>query len=498
MASNLVEWTSTDLVSLGQELQTKIAKVREQFENRAAQARTEQDIERLRQRLDGLVDQIQDSYQDRMRTMSSSDAAFAEGRGIYNQNLSGLDMDLLVYKGDREALVGLLTDAEFSSTVNRLLGETEPHNARKQLLASGLKLTRGMAPKLYQVADHCRKALQLKSDVEVYVVQDAAFNAACFAPVAKKTLLFVTSALVERFSLRELAFVIGHEMGHYLFEHTRFPIDYILSHGEGYLSPLHAMKLFAWTRSAEVTADRAGLVCCRDFATAANTFFKLSSGITSAAVDFSLQEYLKQLKDIQQEIDKGEGDPRDWFSSHPFSPLRVKALEIFNRSQAYHSLIGKEGGFVSKKELEIQVASLMEIMEPDYLKGDTDIDKKAQHYVLNAGFLVAAANGTVERSELEALAGILGHSVRTEEILGMCEQPLEEVQNKVVELTEEINRLMAPARKLCLIRDMVVISYADGSVDEHEMKCLYWLCDGLEIDTSFVDHVLQSAQRGVD
>ena len=74
----------------------------------------------------------------------------------------------------------------------------------------------------------------------------------------------------------------------------------------------------------------------------------------------------------------------------------------------------------------------------------------------------------------------------------------QELQAKVVELTEEINRLMAPAHKLGLIRDMVVISYADGSVDEHEMKCLYWLCEGLEIDPSFVDHVLQSAQRGID
>ena len=38
----------------------------------------------------------------------------------------------------------------------------------------------------------------------------------------------------------------------------------------------------------EVTADRVGMLCCRDFSAAANTFFKLSSGITSSIFKFSL------------------------------------------------------------------------------------------------------------------------------------------------------------------------------------------------------------------
>lgn len=498
MSNQLVEWQSNDLVSLGQELQARIAKVKDQFEVRAQQARSEQEVERLRQRLDVLVGQIRDSFQQRVNVLSQSDAGIAEGRGLYDKSLAGVDMDLLVCEGDRRSLAALLADGEFSSTVNQLLAEYEPYNARKRLLGKALKLTRRMAPKLYKVTEYCRRVLKLQSNIEIYVYQDASFNAACYPPAKDKILLIMTSSMLEKFSLREIAFVVGHELGHYLFEHTRFPVDYILSHGEGYISPLHAMKLFAWMRYAEVTADRTGMVCCQDFKAATNAFFKLSSGITSNALEFSVEEYLGQLKDIQQEMLGGDTDPEDWFSTHPFNPLRVKGLEVFARSQPYFRLTGREGGAFTKDELEAQISKLMEIMEPVYLNGDTDVDKKAQSYMLNAGYLVAAANGVVERSELAALVDVVGRGVPTAEIAALQSVPLEQVQETVIGLSKELNHLVAPTQKLRILRDMVVISAADGEVDECELKCLYWLCNNLDIDPSFVDHVLEGAHRGMD
>ena len=62
------------------------------------------------------------------------------------------------------------------------------------------------------------------------------------------------------------------------------------------------MKLYAWIRNAEITADRVGMICCRKFDVAANTFFKLSSGITSSAFQFSVKDYLAQLEDIRYEV----------------------------------------------------------------------------------------------------------------------------------------------------------------------------------------------------
>ena len=495
-AASAIEWRATNLVALGEELQSKVARVSEQFDERARSARNPDEASRLRQRLGQLVESIQTSYRDRLEKMSENGSE--RDHSLYDHSLAGIDMDRLVYRGDRKALAELLADASFSSTVNRLLGELKPHNARKELLTRALKISRGMMPGLYQVTDGCAETLQLKVEIEIYVNQDSRFNAACYPPVKEKVLLVVTSSLLEKFSQDELAFVIGHELGHYLYEHTRFPVDYILENNGGSLSPLHAMKLYAWIRNAEITADRVGMICCRKFDVAANTFFKLSSGITSSAFQFSVKDYLAQLEDLRHEVAQQETDAQDWFSTHPFNPMRLKALEIFTRGKPYFELIGQPGDGLSAEKVAEEVSELMGIMEPTYLQDSTDTGDKAQHYLLSAGFLVAAANGVVERSEVDALAQILGPRVSPEEMREIFSRPVPEVTDEVKALAKDLSALLTGAQKLQLIQNMVVISYADGSVDEDEIECLVWLCNGLGVDPGFIQQVLNSAMRGVD
>jgi uncharacterized tellurite resistance protein B-like protein len=57
---------------------------------------------------------------------------------------------------------------------------------------------------------------------------------------------------------------------------------------------------------------------------------------------------------------------------------------------------------------------------------------------------------------------------------------------------------MTGVQKLNLIRDLIVISYADGNIDEAEINCLVWLCESLGVDPRFIEQVLSSAGRGVD
>jgi Zn-dependent protease with chaperone function/uncharacterized tellurite resistance protein B-like protein len=497
MTDTAIEWRATNLVALGEELRDKIARVTQQFEQRASTARNQDEASRLRTRLNQLVQSIQTSYRTQLSRLSEDETTRDET--LYDQTLAGIDMNRIVYRGDRRALAELLADAEFSSTVNRLLAELKPYNARKELLTKALKISRGMMPALYQVVDRCARTLDLKSEIEVYVNQDGHFNAACYPPTKDKVLLMLTSSLLEKFSGDELSFVVGHELGHYLFEHTRFPVDYILQNNGGQLAPVHAMKLYAWIRNAEITADRVGMICCRNFDVAANTFFKLSSGITSSVFQFSVKEYLAQLEDLRSEVASQESDPQDWFSSHPFNPMRLKALEVFTKGQPYHELIGTNGGgTLTADEVANQVSELMRIMEPTYLTDAGDAGDKARAYLLKAGFLVAAANGVIEKSEVQALASLAGPAVSPDEIREVFNQPVPVVREQVMELSKDIAHLMTGVQKLQLIRDMVIISFADGSIDKKEMDCLVWLCENLGVDPRFIQQILASARRGVD
>ena len=496
MTDTAIEWRATNLVALGEELRDKIARVTQQFEQRASTARGQDEMKRLRTRLSQIVQSIQTSYRTHLERMSENEQTRDET--LYDQTLAGIDMHRLVFRGDRRALAELLADAEFSSTVNRLLAELRPHNARKELLTKALKISRGVMPTVYQVVDHCARTLELTSDIEVYVNQDSHFNAACYPPAKDKVLLMLTSSLLEKFSIEELTFVIGHELGHYLFEHTRFPVNYILQNNGGRLAPLHSMKLYAWMRNAEITADRVGMVCCRNFDVAANTFFKLSSGITSSVFQFSVKEYLAQLDDFRSEVASQESDPQDWFSPHPFNPMRLKALEVFTKGQPYRELIGSDGGTLTADEVADQVTDLMSIMEPTYLTDTGDVGDKARAYLLKAKVLVAAANGVFERSEVEALESLVGPAVSLDEIREVFNQPVDVVREQVVELSKDIAYMMTGLQRLQLIRDIVVISYADGSIDQQEMDCLVWLCENVGVNPRFIQQILTSATRGVD
>ena len=178
--------------------------------------------------------------------------------------------------------------------------------------------------------------------------------------------------------------------------------------------------------------------------------------------------------------------------------MRLKALEVFTKGQPYRELIGSDGGTLTADEVANQVTDLMSIMEPTYLTDTGDVGDKARAYLLKAKFLVAAANGVFERSEVEALESLVGPAVSLDEIREVFNQPVDVVREQVVELSKDIAYMMTGLQRLQLIRDIVVISYADGSVDQQEMDCLIWLCENVGVNPRFIQQILTSAARGVD
>ena len=181
--------------------------------------------------------------------------------------------------------------------------------------------------------------------------------------------MIFSSSLLEEFNADELKFVMGHELGHHVYDHHAIPIGYLLR-GRERPDPKLALDLFAWSRYAEISADRAGAHCAQNIDAVARSLFKLSSGLTSRVVQFSLDDFVAQVDDMQIGDDEsGVGSSMsDWFSTHPFSPLRVKALKLFERSELYT----KQKGAISSSDMEVAVQSVPSLMEPSYLDAKTD------------------------------------------------------------------------------------------------------------------------------
>jgi tellurite resistance protein len=354
-----------------------------------------------------------------------------------------------------------------------------PTGIRRRLLATSVRLSRNMSPALHAMADECIDHLGVTIPLELFVYAGPQFNAACFKPEQDRLYVMFSSSLLEAFSDSELRFVLGHELGHHVYRHHDIPIGYLLR-GRQAPSPRLALDLFAWSRYAEISADRAGAHCADDFDSVARALFRLASGLRGDTIRFDLADFLRQLDDMQvADAQPGQGAPReDWFSTHPFSPLRVKALELF-----YGSTLARPDG-TPIDELEVGVQELMNLMEPAYLEGRTD-DAETMRRLLFAGAVaVARADGEIQEAEIAAFEEFFGE--------GSLSSALD-IDRLIEELPDRIERTVtkvSPSRRMQVLRDLCLIARSDGHTALRERQVLIDMADRLKVSRDFVTQQL--------
>ena len=278
-----------------------------------------------------------------------------------------------------------------------------PMSTRRHLLSTSVRLTKQMSPKIHAMAEECIERLGVELQLELYVYSSPEFNAACFKPEGKRLYVMFSSSLLEGFDEAELKYVMGHELGHHVYQHHDIPVGYLLN-GEQRPSPRMALELFAWSRYAEISADRAGAHCAQDFHSVASALFKLSSGLTGNLINFELSDFLAQIEDMQSvdSLSTKSSTKGDWFSTHPFSPLRVKALQYFHASELY-----RQSG-ISVNDLEVSVQQLMGLMEPSYIEGRTDLAEAMRRLLFAGAIAVASASAGISEKEIEVFESFFG------------------------------------------------------------------------------------------
>ena len=253
----------------------------------------------------------------------------------------------------------LLTHSEVKRVrdkIQRIEDKRDGPGTRRHLLATSVRLSRSMAGDLHKMADHCVERLAIDTPLELYAYASPQSNAACFRPEDGRVFIMFSSHLLENFDPAELMFVMGHELGHHVYQHHDIPIGYIVRGKPPPAADL-ALQLFTWSRYAEISADRAGAYCADDLHSVARALFKLASGITGERiVKFDMKAFMGQVDEmVAPDGRTGQDAPmQDWFSTHPFSPLRVKALKQFHESS-----LMQDDGF-DKTELERRVQARAE------------------------------------------------------------------------------------------------------------------------------------------
>ncbi len=252
--------------------------------------------------------------------------------------------------------------------------------------------------------------------------------------------------------------------------------------GKSRPNPRLALTLTGWSRYAEISADRAGAYCSNDLESVAHALFKLASGLSGRYANFSVaavpvQDHEMQLEDGQP----GQGAPiDDWFLTHPFSPLRVKALKLFHDSE-----LAFKGG-ISVNELDMAVEAVMSLMEPSYLEGKTDTAEAMRRLLFAAAIAVADVSCGISAEEVTVFEEFFGDAAFSDKL------DTDQLKSEVDDRVKQANALTSLPQRMQIVRDLCLVSRADGHSTGAERELLCDIASALDVPALFVEKNLEA------
>ncbi len=232
---------------------------------------------------------------------------------------------------------------------------------KNQILGSAVRVGPKQFPRVHELTKHCADTLGIVTPT-VYIVNQPTLNAMTYG-TDDDSFILVHSALVDHLSDAELLDVIGHECGHI---HNKHVV---------YLTTLHFLKqmttlftqwlvypatlaLSAWSRRAEITCDRAGMLCCKDLEVSTRSLAKLALGSLKLYEQLNLDEFVNQFEESRD----GPGRYMEVFSSHPWLPKRILSLRAFGESALYKKHAGLGDGGLSMEAVDEKVHDIIKVV----------------------------------------------------------------------------------------------------------------------------------------
>ena len=287
-----------------------------------------------------------------------------------------------------------MTPAEFTSQfrysedipTRKLLESNNKYEAFEA--HNSLLITETISPIIFSSLERASKNLLIDhKKINMYVYASGEINAKCYNGIDDGYVVLLSSGLVMLLEDNELDFVIGHELGHLLFGHTK----------EQQTNSAEGMKL---SRAKELSVDRLGLVASRDIDATLRAIIKTISGLSAKYINFNISEFINQLRKFDVDASSMLGQ-----TTHPSFLVRARALLLFETSDKYQNLFSGDG----KSILEVDKAIKREMDK--YI--DKSYNTKAEELKRNFNFwatcFAAIADKTLSKDEQTYIADTFGN-----------------------------------------------------------------------------------------
>jgi Zn-dependent protease with chaperone function len=222
-------------------------------------------------------------------------------------------------------------------------------------IAGNVRVTKDMFGRLHRSLQWACKILDVE-EPEMYVHVDPIPNAFTYGHT--KPFIVLTSGLVDMLDDEERFFVIAHEVGHIKADHVLYTVlakniaaimtligQMTLGIGT-LLGQGLVIALYEWFRKAELTADRAGLLCTQDLDPCIRVFMKLAGGASRLYEEMDQQEFVRQIRAYEETdrstLNKAYKILLTLYRTHPFPILRAKELDAWSGT-GYRELTGPRG-----------------------------------------------------------------------------------------------------------------------------------------------------------
>ncbi len=200
---------------------------------------------------------------------------------------------------------------------------------------------------------------------ELYLTNNPFTNA--WTGGVERPYITLRSSIVDAFTDDQLYELIGHELGHIKAGHVLYSTvgrvlmtilealgKYTMGVGD-VLSMALVVAFYEWSRQAEITCDRAGLLVCQNFDVAATGLMRLTAGSTRFNEEMSVDAFLDQARMYQDMSTKDEVGKLLIFlfygayATHPYPVMRMHELDKWHMSGAFEKIMA--GDYIKVAEV---------------------------------------------------------------------------------------------------------------------------------------------------
>lgn len=383
------------------------------------------------------------------------------------------------FKGDIELFAAIQKDPALLEEQKRLDVLRRQSRLRMRLLANAIRVSAQTLPAVATTVSALASRVDLGKPLEVFVYASGEINAHV-TETNSRFLVGLSSEIVKTLSPAELEYVIGHELAHAFYNHTAVAASHLV---EIPRLAEHSKLLRAWERSAEISADRVGLLCCGDLEVATTALVKTLAGLPMPGVRFKPSDIANQWDALLQELMDDGGDDA-WENSHPFPPLRIKALEAFWSGRGASSGSGDDAE-------TFRLLSLMDSgTRPREAGSPIGADAMLSQFVLWGGLYLGLADGSLPAEARARLMGLTVPGVDLDQVLRGGDPSA--VALEQFRAAKKNRRAKLSARELTsIMRQLIAFAALDQRVTPAERSRLGGLARELELVEQAVELLLK-------